>query len=613
MANLEVTFPKDRCEILSQVFWCEMHDTWENRKVWFVILRSLCSPKTGKPFFSYQCIADAFAYQARQNINNYVREYEACDENLFEYLRHKRKVDPVVVHAVCEELGKDVLAKTGTLCTRVNQHLGRDDLTSANIRVALEQIPCTVMRATVLREIAEGAFHPKEQVVLAEVFAALAHDERTGHALPVGSCAVRSAPALVGDAVGPRNADVAENSRNTDVAESNAARRSVGLDRSPDSGKLGRYAEIASHAGLDAIHEAPDERIIQHTQAACVAPLLTPKLALSDLPEPVVPMVKAMALDASGASFSQLGRWFGGKAKRTMYTWIIGLALALWPVMRGWVWSHVKGRRQYLDEKWIKIRQTGHDLFVSIDDDTGLPVLHNVLPTRTKWACQLFLVKLKRLGKLPVVIITDGLQGYVSAIARVFPGAKHLWCLFHQQQNVTRSVKTHFDDTEQEEANAAKKQMKRVVQTHDPRTVNRRLERLEHTANEKSWKIQDWLKRTRDNVKHLLPALRANTYPSTTNEIERFFRAFARFYRPRCGFHSVASAKREIICFMVVYLFSIQAESGRAPIEKILPEANMMPFYRVLNYPFAREMTSHPPPNVKPVEEMATEPVAEVA
>ncbi len=66
---------------------------------------------------------------------------------------------------------------------------------------------------------------------------------------------------------------------------------------------------------------------------------------------------------------------------------------------------------------------------------------------------------------------------------------------------------------------------------------------------------------------------------------------------------------------MVVYLFRIQAESGKAPIEKILPEANAMPFSRLLNYPFAVEMASQPPQNVKnvkPVEEMATESVEEL-
>jgi transposase-like protein len=324
-------------------------------------------------------------------------------------------------------------------------------------------------------------------------------------------------------------------------------------------------------------------------------------------------MAKAMAMYWAGASFSQIGRWFGGKAKSTMYSWIIGLALALWPVIRGWVWAHVKGARLSIDEKWVKIRKTWHYLFVSVDQDTGLPLLHDLLPTRTKWACRLFLLKLKRLGKIPSMIITDGLKGYLSAIATVFPRAKHLLCLFHHQQSVTRCVTTQFRDTELEEANAAQKRMKHVVQTNDTRTVNRRLNRLEHTAKEKGWKITAWIKRTREKLNHLLPAVRSNTYPSTSNEIERFFRAFTRFYKTRCGFHSVKSAKRQIIFFMVVYLFTIQAESGKAPIENIVPEANTMPLYRLLNYPFASEMISHPPLNVKPREEMAAESVEEVA
>jgi len=611
MATLDVKFYEDRFEIISQVFCCEIHDTWENRKVWFVILRSLCSPTTGKPFFSYQRIADAFAYKARQNINNYIREYEQCDENLFDYLRHKRKVDPTVVTAVREELGKDVLAKTSTLRIRVNQHLGRDDLTSANIQVALEQIPCTVIRATVLRELAEGAFHPKEEVVLAELFAAVEQGTMSGFKRPAGACAPRPMPPLLGEVVKAKRDDASE-SGGERLANDEVRDRGC-PPPSPDSGKLVRYAEIAAHGGIKAIHEVPDETIVQKTQAACVDQLLTPKRALSDIPEPVVQMVKAMAMYYAGASLSQIGRWFDGKAKSTMYTWIIGMAVGVWPVIRGWVWSHVKGKRQYIDEKWLKIHKKWHYLFVSIDGDSGLPVFHDLLPTRTKWACRLFLLKLKRLGMIPVVIITDGLQGYVSAIANVFPAAKHLLCLFHHQQSVTRCVNTQFCATEQEEANAAKKQMKRVVQTHDPRTVNRRLDRLEQTANERGGKILGWITRTRDKLKHLLPAIRANTYPSTTNEIERFFRAFTRFYKTRCGFHSVASAKREIIFFMVTYLFTIQAESGKAPIEKILPEANTMPFYRLLNYPFAIELTSHPPPqNVKPVEEMATEAEEEV-
>ncbi len=615
MATLEVQFHEERFDIISQVFCCSIHDTWVNRKVWFVILRSLCSPKTGKPFFSYQSLADAFRYGARQNINNYVREYEQCDENFFDYLRHKRKVDPVVVEAVRAELTKDLLAKTETVRVQVNQRLGRDDITSDNIRVAFEQIPCTMIRQQAIRGLAEGAFHPKEPLVLAELFTALEQEGVGGLHRPVGdgSGVAKGAPlggtnSTGGAATGEEETEMPE------LALTNAS-----LPHAPDTatGKLLRHAEVASTAGLEAIHEAPEETIIQKRQAECVQALLTPQFPLSDIPAPVVQMVKAMTMYYAGASLSQLGRWLGGKAKSTIYRWVIGLALALWAVIQGWLWRRVPGRRLLVDEKWVKIRKKWHYLFCSLDQASGLPLFHALLPSRSKWACRLFLLKLRRLGKTPSAIITDGLKGYASAIAKVFPRARHLLCLFHHQQTVTRCVNTQFSDTDTEEANAANTQMKRVMQTHDARTVTRRLDRLEHTANEKSWrKILEWCRRTRNNLRHLLPTVCSNTYPSTTNDIERFFRAFSRFYKMRCGFHSVTSAKREIIFFMVVYLFTIQAESGNAPIEKILPEANTMPFYHLLNYPFAVEMASQPPQHVKNVklaEDMATELVEESA
>ena len=612
MADLEVRFHDNRFEIISQVFCCTIHDTWENRKVWFVILRLLCSRETGTPFFSYQRIADAFGYKARQNINNYLREYEDCDENLFDYLRHNRKVEPVVVEAVRRELGKDVLATTSELGIRVNQRLGREDLSSANIRVALAHIPCTVIRANVLRELAKGAFHPKEEVVVAELFEIVEREALGCHKGALSSSSSGAHLALAGDSSQVKGNGGAETGAPS--GDGGDAGSPANLGVYAGSGKLLRAAEMVSAAGVKAIREKPDETVIEKIQRDCVEKLLRPNVALAEIPEPVVQMVKAMAMYFSGASFSRLGCWFGGKSKSTMYTWIIGLALALWPVIRGWVWSHVRGTRQSVDEKWLKIRGRWHYLFVSVDHASSLPVFHQLLPTRTKWACRLFLLKLNRLGKIPVVIITDGLQGYVSAVANVFPAARHLLCLFHHQQSVTRCVNTQFCENDQKDANAAKKRMKRVVQTHDPRTVNRRLDRLEQVAREKGWKIMAWLKRTREKLKHLVPAVRSNRYPSTTNEIERFFRAFNRFYKTRCGFHSVTSAKREIIFFMVIYLFTIQAESGKAPIENILPQANTMPFYRLLNYPFATQRISRASPqNVKPAGEMATKRIEEVA
>jgi hypothetical protein len=48
----------------------------------------------------------------------------------------------------------------------------------------------------------------------------------------------------------------------------------------------------------------------------------------------------------------------------------------------------------------------------------------------------------------------------------------------------------------------------------------------------------------------------------------------------------VHSAKRELLLFLVVYMFTQHATTGQAPIEMIIPEARRMPLYRLINDPF---------------------------
>ena len=84
----------------------------------------------------------------------------------------------------------------------------------------------------------------------------------------------------------------------------------------------------------------------------------------------------------------------------------------------------------------------------------------------------------------------------------------------------------------------------------------------------------------------LICSVGSTRLPSTTNAIERFFRAFERFYKTRRGFHSVLSAKREPLLFLVVYVFTQRDATGQAPIEVIVPEARRMPLYRLINDPF---------------------------
>ena len=129
-----------------------------------------------------------------------------------------------------------------------------------------------------------------------------------------------------------------------------------------------------------------------------------------------------------------------------------------------------------------------------------------------------------------------------------------------------------------------KSKMKKVFQTQDKRTVRRRLAKLKESSQELG--ISDWVQQTEANLPKLLPSVGGKRIPKTTNAIERFFRTFNRFYKMRCGFFTVISAKRELILFLLMYVFIRQPESGKAPIEAIMPEASRMPLYQMINDPF---------------------------
>lgn len=153
---------------------------------------------------------------------------------------------------------------------------------------------------------------------------------------------------------------------------------------------------------------------------------------------------------------------------------------------------------------------------------------------------------------------------------------------FHHQQGVTQWLRPHFATPA--ELNARKPVMKKVFQTQDKRTVRRRLARVRAQASELG--ILPWVSQVEAKLPRLICSVGSVRLPSTTNAIERFFRAFQRFYATRGGFHSVLSAKRELLLFVVVYVFTQHATTGHAPIEVIVPEARRMPLYRLINDPF---------------------------
>ncbi len=229
-----------------------------------------------------------------------------------------------------------------------------------------------------------------------------------------------------------------------------------------------------------------------------------------------------MVLYYHGIPLSVLGKWFSVH-KTTILRWIVGLSLELWPQFSVFLMERLNGTIVYIDEKWLKIKGKWYYWFVVLDQQTGLPILASLLASRSQWACRWIGLQLKQLGKVPRVIITDGLLSY----SFVSEGVKHLLCRFHHQQGVTRWLKKHFD--EKAEIAQRKPLMKRLFQTTDKRTVKRRFEKLKTVAEE--LEITQWVEQTEANLPKLLPAVGSECLPTTTNAIERFFRCFNRFYK----------------------------------------------------------------------------------
>jgi transposase-like protein len=319
------------------------------------------------------------------------------------------------------------------------------------------------------------------------------------------------------------------------------------------------------------------DRGMRIADPTALAALVTPDLPLAQVPGSLCWLTFLMTLFYWNVPLSVLGRWCGVH-KTTVLRWVLGLALALWPVVYQWMVKGVKAHMVYVDEKWLKIRGRWYYWFVVLDVPTELPVLTALLPSRGQWACRWVGRQLRQLKKVPQVLITDGLQAY----AYLVPGAKHVLCRFHHQQGVTHWLKQHF--ATEAEINARKPAMKRLFQTRDKRTVRRRLARLRERASE--WGITPWVTTVEAKLPQLICSVGSVRLPSTSNAVERFFRAFQRFYCTRGGFHSVLSAKRELLLFLVVYVFTQHATTGQAPIEVIMPEARRMPVYRLINDPF---------------------------
>jgi len=318
---------------------------------------------------------------------------------------------------------------------------------------------------------------------------------------------------------------------------------------------------------------------MQLSAPTAIRSLLTENAPLSSISNPLQWVIFIMALYYHGLPLSVLGKWFKVH-KTTILRWVISLAVSLWPMVYCWINKRVKGKVVYIDEKWLKIQGKWHYWFVVLDSGTGLPLIASLLAKKSKWSLRWIGMQFIKLKKIPTFLIADGMLGYDYIQEAIDKRVHRILCHFHHQQSVTRYLRKNFKE---DEIPKRKKVMKKLLQTEDKRTVKRRFSKLKEIAEKLG--ISKWVSETEKKLPELLPAVGSKKIEKTNNAIERFFRTFNRFYKVRCGFFSVLSAKRELIFFMLMYLFIKQPETGKAPVEAIMPEVISMPFYKIVNDP----------------------------
>ena len=201
---------------------------------------------------------------------------------------------------------------------------------------------------------------------------------------------------------------------------------------------------LSSDVGQKAGIEIPESQGMPISDPTSIRKLITPDTSLSSVKDSLKWIVYCMVLYYYGVPLSVLGSWLNVH-KTTILRWMLGLCLELFPLVYEWILDRVKAKVVYIDEKWLKVRGKWYYWFVVPDADTELPVLASLLGTNNKWSCRWIGIKLKQMGKIPGVIITDGLPGY-NSLCCLLDGVKHILCLFHHQQGMTRWLKKRYKE-----------------------------------------------------------------------------------------------------------------------------------------------------------------------
>lgn len=520
-------------------WWVEMPDTESNRRGLMIFLRCLRTA-AGRPLVTFERLAMELGYADRRNVHNYWMEFEACDGDLEAFLVRKKKVDAEVV-ARCEQLWQvhplwtpaQVLAQY-----RCQWPESGASLSEANIRTAGHQVDFLGIQSRLRRQLREGQVSYPEPVLIEQLLAL----------------------ARVGAQVQAKEAPPV-----TLLPETVAAVLAAG--EVPDLGEV-----------------SPSQRV--HEVEAALLKGETSPSALAQLWEGTTGWLMLMfVLYYHGLSLSVLGKLFGVH-KTTVMRWLEPLAQVQW---QGVV---QQGKRFFsgtvaVDEKWVTVEGKGGYLFVAVDQVSGFPLHAAWLPSNATEYCRLFLLQLQALGYQPKVIITDGWEAYVGAIAAVFPRAQHLLCRFHALQAAFRRLRAQVGDWKERQRWIAP--LKQLFQTPSKRTVRRRMAKLQ--ARAQGSPAEGVLTRLAAKLPQLLPAVGSTFRPSTSNAAERFLGAFERFARAKGPFQSRASAEKHLALFMLGYVFetysaeACAAHQGQCPLQLAGYQVASIPLFHLLNRP----------------------------
>jgi hypothetical protein len=118
-----------------------------------------------------------------------------------------------------------------------------------------------------------------------------------------------------------------------------------------------------------------------------LAALMTPDLPPAQVPGSPCWLTFPMTLFYWNVPLSVLGHWCGVH-QTTILCWVVGLALALWPLISRWMAERVHASMVSAEEQWLTSRERWQYWFIVLEVPTELPVLAAFLPSRCQWACR---------------------------------------------------------------------------------------------------------------------------------------------------------------------------------------------------------------------------------